>query len=229
MAGQRVQHQRVDLVANNLANASTDGFRAQYAVASEHVMLRGGPSISMPRLAAALTDPRPGTLTTTGAPLDLAIDGPGFFLLALPGGGQALSRAGHFVRSGDGTIAAPDGARLLDAAGAPLAVPQGAAEVVLSADGALSADGVPFGQIAVIGPSSAGPRLSGARFALQGVAEPIEGARLRQGVLEGSNVQPVQALAELIDASRRYEMIQSLLEEDDRRIRNVIETFSRQT
>lgn len=48
-------------------------------------------------------------------------------------------------------------------------------------------------------------------------------------MIEGSNVSPVESLAEMIDASRSYEMIQSLIEEDDRRVRNVIETFSRQT
>ncbi|MEM6973004.1 MAG: flagellar hook-basal body complex protein [Pseudomonadota bacterium] len=229
LAGQRVQHQRVDIVANNIANASTSGFRAQMSIASEHVMQRAGPSVSMPRLATALTDARPGVLTMTGVPLDFAIEGPGFFLIGLADGRQALTRAGSFIRRGDGTLGTPDGAALLGEGGGPIALPEGGGPIVLARDGTLSSGGAIIGRVGVVAEDAAGQRLAGARFALDGPAEPAEGAGLRQGVLESSNVSPVQALAELIDASRRYEMFQSMVEEDDRRIRNVIETFSRQT
>ncbi|MEO0760451.1 MAG: flagellar hook-basal body complex protein [Pseudomonadota bacterium] len=232
LAGQRVQRARVELVATNLANLATDGFRAQAAIASEHVMSRGGASISMPRLAASLSDQRPGAVQATGSPLDFAIEGEGAFMLALPDGRQVLTRAGHFMRDAEGNLAAPDGALVLDEAGQPIALPPGAAPVAAAPDGTLSIDGAivaRLGVFAVDPVADPDARLPGARREAADAPQPVVAPRVRQGMIEGSNVSPVESLAEMIDASRSYEMIQSLIEEDDRRVRNVIETFSRQT
>ncbi|MEL7349046.1 MAG: flagellar hook-basal body complex protein [Pseudomonadota bacterium] len=227
LSGQRLQGRRVEMIANNLANLSTDGFRAQRALASEVVLSRGGPSLSLARFASAITTPEQGAVRRTGAPLDLAIQGEGFFQLEQADGTRLLSRAGRFVRGVDGAIVSPDGARLLGLGGAPLQLDPAGGLPEIAADGTITQDGVPQGQVAVFDAPPRLERLGRAAFAAPAGLQPIVDGRVSQGMLEGANVEPVSELAAMIDASRRYELVQGLMDREDGRVRNLIETFAR--
>ncbi|MEM6420950.1 MAG: flagellar hook-basal body complex protein [Pseudomonadota bacterium] len=227
LSGQRLQGHRVDMIASNLANLSTDGFRAQRPLASEMVLSRGGPSLSLPRFAATMTPELDGPLEMTGAPLDLAVIGPGFFLVEDSVAGRLLTRAGRFVTQQDGSVVTPSGARLLDNGGAPVQLLPGSAPPVISEDGTLSQDGVALAQIGIWRGAAGMERRSGAAFAAPPDAALQQDGRLRQGAVEGANVDPVSEMAAMIEASRRYTLMQSLSDREDGRIRNVIETFSR--
>jgi flagellar basal-body rod protein FlgF len=222
----------MQVVANNMANMASTGFRREGLVFTEVVRALDGPhdSLSMAAARGAFTSEIQGALTRTGRPLDLAVEGAGYFLVGTPGG-PMLTRAGSFLRDADGGIVAPDGAPLLDAGGAPVIVPPEATAISVASDGTLSADGLPVAQIGLWQPPGPGTaeRRAGTRFALNGapVAAEEGSARIAQGFLEASNVSPVGEVARMIEVQRSYELGQGFLDREDDRIRAVIRTFAR--
>lgn len=218
----------MEVVAHNLANVSTTGFRREGMVFSEFVRGTGnGPSLSMARGNTRAVDLSEGALTATGGTWDFAIRGEGFFLVETPDG-QRLTRAGSFTPSAEGELVTPDGHRLLDAGGAPVAVPQGATNVSLSEDGGLSADGQLFAQLGVWLPADPVTlrHEAGTLFSAAGTV-PADGATLLQGQVEDSNVDPVIEVARMVEVQRAYEAGQSFLTREDERTRSVIETLGR--
>lgn len=221
----------MDQVANNIANMSTTGFRREGLVFSEFVQDTGPgePSLSMAAARVRDTTLLQGALTQTAAPFDLAIEGPGFFLVETPAG-ERLTRAGNFTPSATGELVTPDGFRLLDDGGAPVFVPPDAGDVSLGADGTLSSGGVPLARIGLWQPSDPLDlsRQDGVLFAAPGGIEPVDDGRIMQGFLESSNVNAVQEIARMIEVQRSYELGQSFLDKEDERIRSVLRTVSGQ-
>ena len=215
-------------VANNVANASTTGFRREGVVFAEHVArLDGAPSLSMAFAGARVTDLSQAGLTATGGTFDLAIEGEGFFPLATPEG-ERLTRAGAFLPGPDGTLQTPEGHALLDAGGAPVAVPPDAGPISIAADGTISTPLGPIAQLGLVLPAdpNAMTRAAGTAFAAPGGTVPAEG-RIVQGHLEGSNVDPVLEIARLIEVQRAYELGQGFLDREDGRAAKMIETLGR--
>jgi flagellar basal-body rod protein FlgF len=216
------------VVANNIANASTTGFRREGVVFSEYVAaLDRDTSLSMAHASGRHVDQSQSTLAETGGAFDFAIQGKGFFLIETPQGPR-LTRAGSFTPSAEGELVTPDGFRLLDAGGAPVLVPPDAKAVALSADGTLSANGQPLAQLGLWRPvdplalhHQSGTLLDG------GEIEPAEGATVLQGMLEDSNVEPVSEIARMIEVQRAYELGQKFLDAEDDRVRGVIQTLGR--
>ncbi len=218
------------LVANNIANASTTGYRTEGLVFAEHVQaLRGDhPSVSMATATVRRTNETQGAMTLTGGPLDLAIEGPGFFMVETPEG-QRLTRAGQFSSNGQGDLVTPDGYPVLDSGGAPVFVPQGVGSIGIAPDGTLSADGQPVAQIGVVVPDEATTlvREGGTRFRAEGGIGPAPDASVLQGYLEDSNVDPILEIARMIEVQRAYELGQSFLDKEDERIRSAVEALGR--
>lgn len=217
-------------VANNIANASTTGFRREGVVFSEyiHALTPGDPSLSMATANTRALDLQQGALTRTGGTFDFAIEGDGFFLLDGPDG-QFLTRAGAFTPSAEGELSTPDGYRLLDGGGAPVFVPPDAQAVSVAADGTLSIDGRAVAQIGLYAPADQNDLLhrDGVRFDAPGGTEPVlEGAAILQGYVEGSNVDPITEVARMIEVQRSYELGQKFLEKEDERIRAVLKTVA---
>ena len=219
----------MQVVANNLANMATTGFRREGVVFSEYVKsLDGAPSLSMARASARAIDLSPGDLTQTGGTYDFAIQGEGFFLIETPEG-ERLSRAGHFTPGPEGELLNPDGSRLLDQGGAPVVVPPGTRSVMLARDGTLSADGLPVARIGLWQPADPTSlrHVAGTLFSAD-APEPMEdGGTILQGHLEGANTDPITEVARMIEVQRAYEMGQQLLDREDQRIRNVLQTLGR--
>lgn len=217
----------MSVIANNIANANTTGYRQEGLVFSEVVQkVQGAPSLSMATARARATSLQSGTMTQTGGPLDVAIDGQGFFLIQTPSG-ERLSRAGHFLPNAQGDLVTPDGHAVLDAGGAPLFVPRGVGVISIAPDGTMSADDQLLGQIGIVRPS-AGTQIirdDGVHFRADGPIEPSFDARIRQGFLEGSNVDPMTQIARMIEVQRAYEMGQSFAESENERIRNAMRTI----
>lgn len=216
------------VVANNIANSSTTGFRREGVVFSEYVAaLDQDPSLSMAHASGRHVDLSQSTLSQTGGQFDFAIQGDGFFLVETPQG-QRLTRAGSFTPSAEGELVTPDGYRLLDAGGAPIFVPPDARGIAMSADGTLSANGQPIAQIGLWQPSDplALKHQSGTLFE-GGALEPAESATVLQGMLEDSNVEPVSEIARMIEVQRSYELGQKFLDAEDERVRGVIQALGR--
>lgn len=218
------------VVANNIANSSTTGYRSEGVIFAEHVKSLGpdNPSLSMATATARETEFSQGALTQTGGPFDLAIEGDGFFLIETPQG-ERLSRAGAFTPNENGDLVTPEGFRVLDAGGAPVFVPQGAGPVGIAPDGTISAGGQPVGQIGLVTPTD--PlgmiREDGVRFRADGGYEQNVTGRMLQGFVEESNVDPVLEVTRMIEVQRAYELGQSFIDKEDERIRAAIQALGK--
>ncbi len=219
----------MQVVAQNIANASTTGFRREGVVFAEYVTrLDGGPSLSMAHATGRVIDLQQAGVAQTGAAFDFAIQGEGFFLVETPQGNR-LTRAGSFTPSAEGELVNMDGHRLLDAGGAPVFVPPDAGPVGMASDGTLSAGGQPLANIGLWQPADANDLIhqGGTLFDAPGGVEPSEGAELMQGFLEESNVNPISEVSRMIEVQRAYELGQTFLDREDARVRGVIQTLGR--
>ena len=216
----------MQIIANNIANAATTGYRAEGLIFSEYVQsVDEGASLSIGQGNLRNTSFAQGALTQTGGTFDLAIEGEGYFLIETPRG-ERLSRAGAFSPNGAGDLVTYDGFRVLDAGGAPVFVPPGVA-VAVSADGTISADGNPLGQIGLVRPLDPTTMLreDGVMFLAESGYEPADGARVLQGFVENSNVDAVLQLTRMIEVQRAYELGQSFLDAEDERVRTALKAL----
>jgi flagellar basal-body rod protein FlgF len=218
------------VVANNIANSSTTGYRQEGLTFAEHIRAvpNGGDSLSMATASVRDTSMLQGGLTQTGGAFDLAIEGEGFFLIQTPDGDR-LTRAGNFTPNGEGDLVTADGYPVLDAGGAPVFVPTGAGTIGIAADGTISAGGTAVGQIGLFQPidSMGMIREDGVMFRADAGFEPAADAKMVQGFLEDSNVDPIQQITRMIEVQRAYELGQSFLDKEDERIRSVMQALSR--
>lgn len=138
-AGLAAHQFQVDVLAHNLANLGTVGFRRSRAEFTEEMTGAAGATdaVGGVRVQGTAIDGRLGALLNTGRDLDLAINGAGFFRLSGTDGDR-YTRAGSFALAADGTIAGPGGLRLADAAGI-IRLPAGASAVTVTADGTINA------------------------------------------------------------------------------------------
>jgi len=191
---------RQQAVANNLANVSTDGFKGERVFAS----LMGD---SLP-VADAATDFRPGTLRATGQPLDLALEGDGFFVVETPEG-ERFSRGGTFQLDDQSRITDAAGNPLMGDSG-PIQVPNGTIEIDRA--GVVKVDGEVVDRLRVeAAPPGARLQHQGGTLFIPGetrvTVEP-DAIRVRQGAIEESNVSSVGALVDMIAIQRAYSAVQ---------------------
>lgn len=220
----------MQVIANNIANASTTGFKAEGVMFAEFVsnLGRDHESLSLATANVQITTQAQGALTSTGGAFDLAIEGDGFFLIDTPVG-QRLTRAGMFTPNENGDLVTPDGHRVLDAGGAPIFIPQDAAQIGIAPDGTVSASGRPIAQISLVMPIDPNQltREGSTMFDATGGFEPILDGRMMQGFLEDSNVNPITQIGRMIEVQRAYELGQSFMEQEDERIRGLIQSVTR--
>jgi len=219
----------MQVVANNVANLSTSGYRREGVVFTETLkaLPNEGGGIAMAAARGRFSDPSQGAMKQTGNPMDLALQGRGYFMIETPEGDR-LTRAGAFALNTEGEMVNPDGLRLLDVGGAPIFIPPDAADMSVAQDGTVSANGNPLAQIGIyeVQDDSALLRQHGTLFD-PGEDAPVamESAVVLQGFIEGSNVSPVTEMARMIEVQRTYEMGMKFLENEDERIRNVTRTL----
>ena len=219
----------MDMVANNVANAATTGFRQEDMVFSEYIKASPtGRSVSMGHGNISRTSYLQGTVTQTGGQMDFAIEGDGFFLIEGQGG-ERLSRAGNFTTNAAGELVTHDGNRVLDQGGAPVFIPPDIGNLTVGADGTISGNGRLLGQIGLVTPVDPQrmTREDGVLFISEAGFEPAQNARILQGFLESSNVEPVIAIARMIEVQRAYELGQSFLDSEDRRVRDALRSFTK--
>ena len=218
------------IVANNIANASTTGFKAEGVIFSEYVdvLSNDHDSLSMATGRVRDTLDAQGVLKQTNGTFDLAIEGDGYFLIQTPDG-ERLTRAGHFTPNENGDLVTADGYPVLDAGGAPIFVPVGAGPISIGADGVISAAGQLVGQVGLVVPVNPEgvTREGGTRFVAPDGFDPADNGRILQGFLEGSNVNPTLEIARMIEVQRAYELGQSFMDKEDERIRAVMQAIGR--
>jgi flagellar basal-body rod protein FlgG len=159
-----------------------------------------------------------GSLSQTGDPLSLAIDGPGYFQVRQADGSVALTRSGQFTTDASGAIVTATGQKLVP----PISLPKGTdpSDVKIAADGAVTANGKSLGKVTVVDVPNPGGLLSagGNLFtptAQSGVAAPVKGATVEQGSVETSNVDLGTAMVEMITAQRAYQLASNAIKTQD--------------
>lgn len=195
---------RLDVVADNVANVDTPGFRASRTRQLDFgVELSRADGLSLGRVGTATVPNGPfldlsqGGLEPTGLPTDLAIEGDGLFVVRLPDGGLGATRAGSFRFDALGRLTTVDGLPVLGADGGPITAPPG--PFVVRPDGTIEGSGR---RLALVGwPPGGIRRLGGGLFAIDGPTVPASG-RVRQGMLERSNVDLAASMTDLIDLQR---------------------------
>ena len=204
----------LDLLANNIANASTGGYKADREFYSLYVAPEAAgndPSSTMPLIERPWVDHAQGQLHSTGNPLDVALSGKGFFAVNGPGG-PLYTRNGSFRLAADGKLTAADGYAVRDSQGGPLTV-QSARPLEISSDGTVTQDGVAVGKLEVVDfTSTAGLSKQGNNYFR--VTDPsvrpaaAAGTSVEQGHLEASNTGSAEGAVRLVSVMRQFEMLQ---------------------
>lgn len=216
----------MQVVANNLANSSTTGYKSDRAIFAEFVAgTRNNLSdLSMGTLSGHSYDLEQGGLRFTGGSFDLAVQGEGYFLIETPQG-QRLTRAGHFQLNAEAQLIDAAGNRVLNAGGGPIQIPEEATNVSIAGDGTISFEGVIIDQVGVVAPEGQMMRAGNAMFTADDGFQQVEEPKVLQGALEQSNVSPVLEIARMIEVQRAYEAGQAMIEREDDRIAKFISTL----
>jgi flagellar basal-body rod protein FlgF len=215
-SGLQSRMESLDLLANNLANSATSGYKRDqefYGVYSSADADSGGdgPVTTLPTVQRQWTDFSPGVIETTGNPMDVAISGNGFFAVDGPNG-TLYTRNGSLKVLPSGALATANGYALRSASGGAIQV-SSSKPIQISPDGAVGQEGRSLGQIAVVNFKSTDSltKASGACFQnsdTKNPPTPATNVEVQQGKLEGSNVPVAEAAMRLVGVMRQFEMLQ---------------------
>lgn len=210
MSGAKAMLQRQDVLANNLANVSTNGFRAELAVFRSVPVQGDGASTRAYALESTVGhDDRAGPVQTTGRDLDVAMKDRAWLAVQGLDGTEAYTRAGALDVGADGLLVTAGGLQVLGDGG-PIAIPAGA-RVEIAPDGTVStvlgnARPQLAGRLKLVTPEAPLSRGTDGLFRAAGGDLPADPqARLASGALEGSNVSPVETMVAMIAAARQFE------------------------
>jgi len=239
LSHEQALRRRLDVAANNMANSSTVGFKREQPVFHEYVEHAGDASVPTAGNTSyvldygAVHDTALGAFQTTGNPLDVMIEGPGYLGVEAPDGSTAYTRAGFVKVLGSGDLATAGGQRLLDANGKPINVPpEQQANLSIAKDGSVMSGADVLGRLAVTvftDESAVSPRgdgmMSGTGGRVLGAAE----TKLTAGGVEGSNVQPIAETTAMVEILRSYQSSQRLSQAIDDMRKNAIDRLGRIT
>lgn len=208
-AGMKTCYRALDVVTNNLANVNSPGFKAERPF---YRMLQEARGLSGSALYGTVTDFGPGTLRSTGNPLDLAINGEGFFTVLTPGG-ERYTRNGSFSIAQGGELVTREGLTVQGVGGGPIIIalgPDSPNEVTVSPSGDVSVDGELVGTLAVVSFADYGSLRSEGSLTFASDVQPqrVVNPNIEQGVLEESNVDAIGALLQLIQLNRAFDINQ---------------------
>jgi flagellar basal-body rod protein FlgF len=209
MSGAKATMQRQDTLANNLANISTTGFRAELAAFRAVPVEGSGASTRVYALESTPGyDPTPGTVTSTGRNLDVAMKGNAWLAVQGLDGTEAYTRGGSLDVSNDGTLMTSGGLTVLGDGG-PIQVPANS-EISIGADGTVSAKAIngrstTVGKLKLVTPDA--PLTRGTDGLFRGA-----NGDLQDGALEGSNVSAVETMVSMITAARQFEAQMKMLQ-----------------
>lgn len=212
-SGLRSRMESLDLLANNIANTDTGGYKLDrefYSLyTSAEAMMSDSDPATLPVIEKNFTDFSQGTMKVTSNPLDFALQGSGFFTVSAPGG-VAYTRNGAFRVNTAGVIVTSEGYDVLDTAGQPITVDP-SLPLSIGTDGSVLQSGQ---SIAQLGLADFAPGL----LVKQGntmfhPADPkttpqASSAEIQQGKLEGSNVGSAESAVRLVNVMRQFEMLQ---------------------
>jgi flagellar basal-body rod protein FlgG len=220
VSGILAQQARLDLIANDLANVNTVGYRRARVAFQEIATPQNDGSIAGGGVRAldGGRSSAQGTLIATESPLSVALDGPGYIQVKLAGGSIALSRGGDLRLDDERSLVLPTGERLEP----PVTLPAGATpeDVAVASDGTVEVTGKKIGRITVVdvpAPDGLLPTENGLVQPTQasGAAAPVKGTQVQQGYLETSNVDVATSMVELIETQRTFGLVAKAIQIQD--------------
>jgi flagellar basal-body rod protein FlgF len=231
-SGLRARMESLDLLANNIANTSTGGYKADREFYSLYVAPEAAdndPASTMPLVERQWIDLSQGLVHPTGNPLDLALSGAGFFTVQGPNG-PLYTRNGSFRLAPDGKLVTPDGYPVLGADGGALTL-NAAGPVEISSDGSVRQNGNALGTIALA--DFADPnglaKQGGSYFVADPAAKTAVPAKasVDQGELEDSNASAAEGAGRLVAVMRQFEMMQKAVSIGNDMAKQAIEQVAR--
>ena len=225
---------QLDIVANNIANMNTTGFKGEKMMFTQHLVKSGGgqrllgPKLAFTRDIATMLDTSDGPMEKTGNSLDLGINGEGYFVIQTENG-ERYTRNGRFQLDDGGQLVNQNGDPLLSTANEPLFLSPEDTEIAISRDGTVSTNNGDLGRIRLVGFENPQNLKRGADGLFNTDERPkdIESPEINQGMLEGSNVKPIFEMARMITIHRSYDNIRNFIKREDERMRNMVKELGR--
>lgn len=232
LSNQMVARRTMDVIANNIANMNTTGFKRETAVFQEHLVRvdvqgeigRRKEPLSFVRDVMTVRDLAPGSLTPTGNQFDMAIEGDGYFVVGAPQG-ERYTRNGTFALDETGRLVTTQGFPVLDEGGAEIVFSPEETEISVARDGTISTIEGLRSRIQVV--SFDNPQMLEPEGAALYVAKepPVlrDGLGVVQGMVEQSNVQPVVEMTRMIETMRSYQASTELMRASDDLARRAVQ------
>lgn len=232
LSAQQVLRQRMDATANNLANMTTAGFKVEHIVSRDLSQQPAAASdnpneISFADAWTLQRDFSSGPLERTGNPLDFAIEGEGFFVIQTQAG-DAFTRDGRFNLNEQGQIVTRNGDPVMGEGGPITLDPQGG-PISVARDGSINQDGVVLGklQVSTFETPGALEKIGSNMWRATDEAPRTIEPRIAAGFIEGSNVNAVMELTEMIEISRTYASVAKMISQSDELRGTSIEKLAR--
>jgi flagellar basal-body rod protein FlgF len=231
-ASRLVAQQRVmDVIAGNVANADTPGYKAERVQFSDWLIRqrgadapRGDRSVAYTQDRATWREQQTGTLTHTGNTFDLSLTSDGYFTVGTSRGPR-LTRDGRFNLMPSGTLADDAGNAVLDTNGRPIVLSPTDTQISVAGDGTISSENGQLGKIGVVRPNN--PMQLAAEgntlFRSDSLTTPVTSPGVVQGSMEESNVQPVLEMTRMLDGLRQFQFITQFIQAEGDRQQSVID------
>lgn len=221
LSRQMALRREMDVTANNLANLSTTAFKREQVAFREYVLTAEGVDAEAFADTSFVQDYGvsrvilEGDLIPTGNTFDLAIAGPGFFTVAGNSGETLYSRNGQFALSPEGVLVNQTGNPVLDISGSEIQLSSGDTNIAISEVGQITSSIGPVAQINIVhfDDEQTMRKVGDGLFSTDQPELPAPDARIRQGVLEGSNVEPIMEITRMVQIVRAYQSTSKLLEQ----------------
>lgn len=235
LSRQMTLRRELDIAANNIANADTTGFKAEQLLLGTEVGGRARNDAVRPGVSFVLDngvgrDYGQGALSQTGRPLDFAIEGEGVFFELQTGQGLAYTRDGAFTVDPEGRLVTEAG-HAVQGEGGEIVLDPTRGEASVGADGTVSQQGQAVGRLKLVRFDALAALSKGGdglyRNASNAAALDAADARVRQGMLEASNVNSILEITNLIEISRAYERITRMIENTNDLSRRAVERLGR--
>lgn len=226
LTAQMALRRNMEIIANNLANVSTSGFKRESPVFEELLVPVDGDAsvkeVSFVKNWGVLRDMSVGSLQQTGAPLDVAIEARGFFVVNTAAG-ERYTRDGHFKIDADGRIVTADGDPV-SSEGGEITIPKGQTEIKIANDGTVSTARGVAGKFRIVDLPQDALKKEGKNL-YSSAAPPIEPEKVSvlQGMIERSNVEPVFEMTKMIEVLRAYQHSTETLNATDETMRRAVQ------
>jgi len=235
LSRQGALRREMSVIANNLANMNTTGFKAERMMFVDHVTRsQSGDFIADQRLSfvrdvASYHNTTEGPIEQTSNPLDLAIHGEGFFVIEAEDGTEQYTRSGSFRLDNDGQMVTQQGLPVLTDAGAPIFFAPEDTQIEISTDGTVSTQNGAIGKLrlATFDNLQDMQRAANGLYTTEQPPQDVEKPQIVQGALERSNIEPILEMTRMIEVSNRYKSIQKFVDKEDERIRKAVNELAK--